>query len=469
MLTYTLDKGAGVSLYEQLYRCVKEDILSGRLAAGEKLPSKRALAAHLEISVITVKNAYEQLMAEGYLSGVEKRGYFVSSVLPPVTAAPPAPQETAAEPEERQWFLDLVTNSIDAEDFPFTVWARLMRQTILERGTGLLHSTPPQGAWALRRAIAAHLRQFRGMDAGAEQIIVGAGTEVLYTLLVQLFGRERIYGVEDPGYGKIARIYRSNGAAVAAIPLDDAGLSAEELRRSGADVVHISPSHHYPTGRVMPITRRQELLHWAQERPERIILEDDYDSEFRFVGRPIPTLFSIDGGEQVVYLNTFSKTIAPSIRISFMVLPRHLLADFQEKLGFYACTVSAFEQYTLASFLSGGYYEKHLSRMRKHYRQKRDAVIGAVRQSPLADRATITEEDAGLHFLLRLDGAPSDETLRREAEQRGIRLAMLSDYYQCPQDAPQHVLVVNYTGIDLDRLPAALERLAALWKENDHV
>ena len=466
MLTYTLDKGAGVSLYEQLYRCVKEDILSGRLAAGEKLPSKRALAAHLEISVITVKNAYEQLMAEGYLSGVEKRGYFVSSVLPPVTAAPPAPQETAAEPEERQWFLDLVTNSIDAEDFPFTVWARLMRQTILERGTGLLHSTPPQGAWALRRAIAAHLRQFRGMDAGAEQIIVGAGTEVLYTLLVQLFGRERIYGVEDPGYGKIARIYRSNGAAVAAIPLDDAGLSAEELRRSGADVVHISPSHHYPTGRVMPITRRQELLHWAQERPERIILEDDYDSEFRFVGRPIPTLFSIDGGEQVVYLNTFSKTIAPSIRISFMVLPRHLLADFQEKLGFYACTVSAFEQYTLASFLSGGYYEKHLSRMRKHYRQKRDAVIGAVRQSPLADRATITEEDAGLHFLLRLDGAPPDDVLRREAEVRGVRLAMLSDYYQQPEDAPQHVLVVNYTGIDIEKLPAALERLAELWRQD---
>lgn len=464
MLTYTLDKGAGVSLYEQLYRCVKEDILSGRLAAGEKLPSKRALAAHLEISVITVKNAYEQLMAEGYLSGVEKRGYFVSSVLPPVTAAPPAPQETAAEPEERQWFLDLVTNSIDAEDFPFTVWARLMRQTILERGTGLLHSTPPQGAWALRRAIAAHLRQFRGMDAGAEQIIVGAGTEVLYTLLVQLFGRERIYGVEDPGYGKIARIYRSNGAAVAAIPLDDAGLSAEELRRSGADVVHISPSHHYPTGRVMPITRRQELLHWAQERPERIILEDDYDSEFRFVGRPIPTLFSIDGGEQVVYLNTFSKTIAPSIRISFMVLPRHLLADFQEKLGFYACTVSAFEQYTLASFLSGGYYEKHLSRMRKHYRQKRDAVIGAVRQSPLADRATIAEEDAGLHFLLRLDGAPPDDVLRREAEAQGVRLAMLSDYYQQPEDAPPHVLVVNYTGIDIERLPAALERLAELWR-----
>ena len=322
MLTYALDKTAGVSLYEQLYRRVKEDILSGRLAAGEKLPSKRALAAHLEVSVITVKNAYEQLMAEGYLTGVEKKGYFVSSVLPPLPSQPPPVTQDAPEPGERTWFLDLVTNSIDAEDFPFTVWARLMRQTILEQGTGLLHPTPPQGAWALRRAIADHLRQFRGMAVGAEQIIVGAGTEVLYSLLVQLLGREMTYGVEDPGYGKIARIYRACGASVAAVPLDGDGLSVQELRRSGADVVHISPSHHYPTGRVMPITRRQELLRWAQEKPERIILEDDYDSEFRFVGRPIPTLFSVDDSGQVVYLNTFSKTIAPSIRISFMVLHR---------------------------------------------------------------------------------------------------------------------------------------------------
>lgn len=467
MLTYTLDKQAGLSLYEQLYRRVKADILSGRLAAGEKLPSKRALAAHLEVSVITVKNAYEQLMAEGYIYGMEKKGYYVSPVQRPLTA--PAHRQEAAPPAEHVWEMDLVTNSIAAEDFPFTVWARLMRQTILEQGTGLLRPMPPQGAPELRRAIAAYLRQFRGMTVDEEQIIIGAGTEQLYNMLVQLLGRDKRYAVEDPGYGKIARIYRSNQAEVVSVPLDGAGLSVSALDEAGADVVHISPSHHYPTGIVMPIARRQELLHWAAQGNDRFILEDDYDSEFRFVGRPIPTLFSIDGGEQVVYLNTFSKTIAPSIRISFMVLPRRLLADFRQELGFYACTVSAFEQYTLAQFLAGGWYEKHLSRMRKHYRQKRDAVIAAVYKSPLAPYAAITEEDAGLHFLLRLDGAPSDETLRREAEQRGIRLAMLSDYYQCPQDAPQHVLVVNYTGIDLDRLPAALERLAALWKENDHV
>ena len=454
MLTYPLTKHTGVSLYEQLYRAVKADILSGRLPGGTKLPSKRALAAHLEVSVITVKTAYEQLMAEGYLTGVEKKGYFVSAVQPPLTAAPPPPA-AAPQPEERRWFLDLVTNSIDAEDFPFTVWARLMRRTILEQGTGLLHPTPPQGALALRQAVAAHLRQFRGMDVTPEQIVIGAGTEVLYSLLVQLLGQDRRYAVEDPGYGKIARIYRSNRAAVSFVPLDESGLSVSALRDSRADVVHIS--------------RRQQLLSWAREAPGRCILEDDYDSEFRFVGRPIPTLFSIDGGRHVIYLNTFSKTIAPSIRISFMVLPPSLLADFREKLGFYACTVSAFEQYTLAQFLSGGYYEKHLNRMRKRYHQKRDAVIAALRTGPLASRAHITEEDAGLHFLLRLDGAPPDAELRRRAEQQGIRLAMLSDYYSDPAHAPPHVLVVNYTGIDLEKWPAALHWLAEIWEEYHHV
>ena len=466
MLTYTLDKQAGLSLYEQLYRRVKADILSGRLAAGEKLPSKRALAAHLEVSVITVKNAYEQLMAEGYLTGVEKKGYFVSAVLPSPAAVPASPEQPPP-PREPVWFLDLATNSIAAEDFPFTVWARLMRQTILEQGTGLLHPTPPQGAWALRRAIADHLRQFRGMAVGAEQIIVGAGTEVLYSLLVQLLGREPTYGVEDPGYGKIARIYRACGASVAAVPLDGDGLSVQELRRSGADVVHISPSHHYPTGRVMPITRRQELLRWAQEKPERIILEDDYDSEFRFVGRPIPTLFSTDESQRVIYLNTFSKTIAPSIRISYMLLPPRLLERYREKLGFYACTVSSFEQYTLAEFIRQGRYEQHLSRMKTRYRQRRDAVIRLIGESRLGERARIMEQDAGLHFLLRLETALPDGELQRRAAARGLRLAMLSDYDSRPSAGRAHILVVNYAGMDLSRLPEALERLAQVLDEEE--
>lgn len=463
MLTYPLSKESGRSLYEQLYEGIRRDILSGTLPAHQRLPSKRALAQHLEVSIITVQNAYEQLAAEGYIYSQEKRGYYVSPVERPLQAAARQPAPLPPEPEQKTYFLDLVTNSIDRAYFPFTVWARLMRETLLERDKALLQAAPYNGAEELRRAISDYLRQFRGMNVDSGQIIVGAGTEFLYSLLIQLLGREKCYAVEDPGYSKIAEIYRSHQVNLRQVGLDEKGLSTRLLRRQEADIVHLSPSHHYPTGIVMPIGRRQELLRWAEEQEGRWILEDDYDSEFRFVGRPIPTLFSIDEAQRVIYLNTFSKTIAPSIRISYMILPPRLMEVYREKLGFYACTVSGFEQYTLAKFMAQGRYEQHLSRMKARYRQKRDAVIAALRQSPLSPHAAIAEEDAGLHFLLRLDGAPPDDVLRRAAEERGIRLAMLSDYYQSPREAPQHVLVVNYTGIDTEKLPTALARLAELW------
>ena len=463
MLTYTFEKNSGISLYEQLYRYIKSDILSGRLTEGEKLPSKRTLATHLEISVITVKNAYEQLAAEGYIYGVEKKGYYVSRVETPLQSGTAAPlPETKKEPH---YVLDLVTNSISAEYFPFTVWSKAMRQTILEQDKGLLQQMPYNGALVLRRAIADNLQQFRGMTVDPEQIIIGAGTEFLYYLLIQLLGRDRIYAVEDPGYSKIGRIYESNQVPLRRIGLDDAGLSAQELRKSGADVVHISPSHHYPTGIVMPIGRRQELLRWAGEQEGRYILEDDYDSEFRFIGRPIPTMFSADERERVIYLNTFSKTIAPSMRISYMILPPHLMAEYRRRLSFYACTVSGFEQYTLAQFMAQGRYEQHINRMRNRYRQKRDAVIDAIRTGPLAGRAEIMEQDAGLHFLMTLDTEMDDAVLRGRAAEKGVRLALLSDYYSVPETAPQHVVVVNYSGIELDDLHRGLDRIAALLEE----
>ena len=466
MLTYPLDKKRGVSLYEQLYAHIKGDILRGALGAGEKLPSKRALAAHLEVSVVTVENAYDQLAAEGYIRSEEKRGYYVC----PVDASPEAPRRLrAAEPapEERQWSLDFVTNSTAAEYFPFDTWARLMRRTILDKSTDLLRSTPSTGALELRRAIAAWLRAFRGLEADADQIILGAGTESLYGLLIKLLGRDKRYAVEDPGYGKIARIYASEGVTVRRLPLDDSGLSSEALRHSDADVVHISPSHHYPTGIVMPVGRRQELLRWAGEKEGRYILEDDYDSEFRFVGRPIPALFSADEKERVIYLNTFSKTIAPSIRMSYMILPPHLMAEYRRRLGFYACAVSSFEQYTLAAFLAQGHYEHHLNRMKTRYHKKRDAVIAAIRAG--LPRSEIMEQDAGLHFLVRLDTTLADDELQRRAADRGIRLALLSDYYGDPDRSPPHVLVVNYSGIDTEALSEGLERLNDILEGNDHV
>lgn len=465
MLTYTLEKQNKESLYEQLYRYIREDILSGRLQAGERLPSKRMLAQHLEVSIITVKNAYEQLLAEGYIHARQRSGYFVSEVERPPEVQLREVPVVKNEQTTRKWFLDFAAGTMDPAYFPFTVWAKLMRQTILEQDKELLRAAPYNGAEELRQAISAYLQQFCGMQVSPEQVIIGAGTEFLYHLLIQLLGRDKCYAVEDPGYSKIAAIYESNQVQVQRIGIDEAGLSVAQLRKQTAQVVHISPTHHYPTGTVMPIGRRRELLRWAAEEQERYILEDDYDSEFRFVGRPIPTLYSTDENQRVVYLNTFSKTIAPSIRISYMILPPRLLERYRKKLGFYACTVSGFEQYTLAKFLQYGYFERHLGRMRNRYRQKRDQVKAEFMKGKLSGRVQITGQDAGLHFLAAIGTSMPDEFLQKKAAEQGIRLAMLSDYYYNKADAKKHIMVVNYSGLDLGRLPEALERLAKILED----
>ena len=460
MLTYKLDRNSAASLYEQLYRYIKQDIVSGRLACNEKLPSKRMLADHLKLSVVTVKAAYEQLIAEGYLFAVEKKGYYVNAVdNPQRSAAAPMPVEKVTGKKYR---LDLVSNSISAEYFPFALWARTMRRTLLDHEGELLRSAPFNGAEALRNAIADSLWQFRGMQVDPNNIIIGAGTELLYGLLIQLLGMDCCYAVEDPGYGKISRIYESHGVRVVHIPLDEKGLSPVELRRSGAQVVHLSPSHHYPTGTVMPIGRRQELLRWGEEAKERYILEDEYDSEFRFVGKPIPTLYSVDEHECVIYLNTFSKTIAPSIRISYMVLPDGLMKKYRRELSFYSCTVSSFEQYTLAEFMNAGSYEQHINRMRTRYRKKRDEVISLIESSSLSGRVQIMEQDAGLHFLMKLHTELSDDEIKRRAADAGIRIALLSDYCFDKTKAEEHIFVVNYSGAELSDIAWGMEKLSEL-------
>ena len=459
MLTYDFSGRGKMAVYECLYRDIKRDILEGRIREGEKLPSKRSLARHLEISVITVENAYAQLMVEGYVYGVEKKGYFVSALgerLP----EPGEPVRLAVkEAVEEKYQVDFTANSLMTDSFPFSVWTRIMRRVLAERKTELLKRVPYQGVAELREAISGHLYQFRGMSVPGERIVVGAGTEYLYGLLIQLLGRDKVYAVEDPGYQKIGRIYEKNGVECDYIALDEAGMSLVELAKSGAQVVHISPGHHFPTGRVMPIKRRQELLRWAGQGEGRYIIEDDYDSEFRFTGRPIPTMESIDKHERVIYMNTFSKTISPSIRISYMVLPPHLMERYEQELGFYSCTVPSFEQYTLAEFMKKGYLEQHINRMRNHYRGQRDALIMAIRESAFADKIRITEEDAGLHFLVRIISGRSQRELRDAVEKAGVRLSWLGEYYHEPQGKEEPVAVVNYSGIGEEDIPKAVELL----------
>ena len=462
MLTYDLSRRDGVPLYEALYRGIRGDILRGTLPAGEKLPSKRALAEHLHLSVITVENAYAQLTAEGYLYTLPRRGFFVSRVeqaaetpkTPPLP--PPVPTKT--------WALDLKTNQVDDSRFPFAAWSRLTRQALTQEGELLLRPVPYQGLPALREAVAADLRDYRGMAVSPEQIFIGAGAEYLYLLLTQLLGRDAVLAVENPGYPKIAQVYRRSGIRCMPVPLDAEGLSPDALKEAGATVAHLSPSHHYPTGIITPIRRRQALLRWAEET-DGLLIEDDYDSEFRFSGRPLPTLQSIDRTQRVIYLNTFSQTISPSMRVGFLVLPPRLLERWRDALSLYACPVPAMEQSVLARFISGGQYEQHLARMRNEYRARRAAVLEAFRKSPFAERISISEQGAGLHFLMKLDTTRSDGEIRDRAEALGVRLGFLSEYAAFPDSALAHTLVINYAGLKPENLSRAMELLEQIFRK----
>lgn len=461
MLTYTFENRGEIPLYEYLYRCIKSDILHGRLKADERLPSKRSLSQHLKLSIITVENAYEQLIVEGFVYALERKGYYVSPLEEGISKKLKKKKVNRKVKEtENSWFFDLKTNNIDARKFPFSTWAKLMREVLSEEDSKLLSPIPHNGVEKLRIAIADYLYSFRGMNIDPDQIIIGAGTEYLYNLLIQFFGKGYSYGIENPGYPKIAKIYRTNRINYKFINMDEEGLSIKELKDSKVSIVHTTPSHHFPTGIVMPIGRRQELLSWSNYEENRYIIEDDYDSEFRLLGKPIPTLQSIDENERVIYINTFTKSIAPSIRISYMVLPPKLVSKYQEKLGFYSCTVPSFEQYTLAKFISQGHFEKYINRMKKFYRTQRDQVIKAIENSNLHHMVEIKEENSGLHFLLKVDTDKSDSEIIGSAAKSGIKLSCLSEYLNEPNKRFENTIIINYSGINSCKLQEVMKRLS---------
>lgn len=453
MHTYTLDRSGASPLYEQLYRALKADILSGALPGGSRLPSGRALAEHLGLSRVTVETAYAQLLAEGYLTSRPRAGYFVEQLTP--QELPPRVSEPEAQPPEPE-----TAQSRSAQLFPFSVWARLMRGVLLDRRQELLRPAPDAGLPALRQAVAAELYRQRGVHVSPEQVYIGAGAEYFYNLLIQFFGHGRVYALENPGHRKIARVYQANQVAVRPIGMDADGVIPELLEQSGAEVLHISPSHHYPTGTVTPITRRQALMRWLTAQPGRYLIEDDYDSEFRFSGLPIPTIQSMDRSGRVIYMNTFSRTISPSLRISYMILPRTLLPQWQAAMGFYSCTVPSFEQMTLTRFLAEGYFEKHLSRMKKHYRAVRAQLFSVLHTPQAVRQCAVHDTDAGLHLVLELKNAPEPEALRALLRQSGLPDALLSDFFlDAPSPQAQKSIVLGYADAEPAQLEAALTAL----------
>jgi len=466
MITIDFEKRGKRTLTDFIYQSIKNQILQGNLSENDKLPSKRSLALHLGVSVITIQNAYLQLIDEGYLFSIEKKGFYVSDIAKRLGNSPQS-EQTKTSPEKSpppQFFADFSSNATAPEKFPFSLWSRTMRQVLNSSNEGLLKRTDVFGSLELRRAICLHLKAFRNMELSEDQIIIGAGTESLYSMLVQFLGRNKIFAVENPGYHKAADIFKLNGTKCKPVKIDREGIKVSSLEKSKADIVHVSPSHHFPTGIIMNFKRRTELLEWAYSKKGRYIIEDDYDSEFRFNGKPLPTLQSIDNAGRVIYINTFSKTLSPSFRISYMVLPPSLAQAFSQKLGFYSCQVSSFEQFTLASFIQDGNYEKHINKMKNYYRSLRNNLITALNNSPLSKSCTIHEEHSGLHFLLTLNQNLDALQIKEKLKAADINLRLLSDYYYIPARASEEskrTFIINYSAIRRDRIPEIVKRMTA--------
>lgn len=461
MRNLTFSPVAGVPLYRQLYDLLQNEIRRGTLAPGERIPSRRALAAHLGLSLNTVDGAYQMLAAEGYIQAVPKSGYYVCKQGVQGLVPPPVEPVLAGEgPPQPRWQYDFAGGGIDATLFPLRTWGRISRD-VMRSGAQLLNHGDPQGDECLRRAIARYLHEYRGARARPEQVVVGAGSETLLGMVAQLLGPQQRAAVEDPGYAKTAVVLRNAGVEACPIQVDEYGMRVDILRQSGCCVACVTPSHQFPTGATMPAPRRAELLQWAREGGH-IIVEDDYDSEFRFDGRPIPALQGLDGGDRVIYLSTFSRSLAPGIRVAYMVLPEWLLPRWREQYGGYASTVSRFEQHTLSTLMEDGHFARHINRIRSIYRGRRDALLQALLQA-LGEEARPMCTHTGLHMPVRIGNGMSEKALVGAAAAQGVRVRALGAYRTQP--VSEHpTVVLSYGGLAAEDIEPACTLLARAWK-----
>ena len=424
-LTFSLDNKSKSPLYEQIYNYIKEEIHTGKLTAASKLPSTRALAQHLQVSRSTVELAYEQLISEGYVETIPWKGYYVSDLFGMYHIRTEEKHKSTENQEIKEKYrYDFTPNGIELEHFPYATWRKITKKVQNEQENEIFQLGDQKGERIFRETIASYVHQARGVNCDSSQVIIGAGSDYLLLLLQFLLGKEHIIAMENPGYIHGYRILSRLFEKVEAIGSDKNGMSVEELNDTAADIAYVMPSHQYPLGTVMPIKRRLELLNWAYEKDDRYIIEDDYDSEFRYKGKPIPALQGNDCQGKVIYLGTFSKAIAPSIRISYLILPKELLKIYEEKGRAISSTVSRIDQMIINEFITGGYMERHLNKMRGIYKMKHDTLMNALKIFPKSCR--IKGENAGVHLLLELPKETDENGFVEEAGKRGIKIQGLS-------------------------------------------
>ena len=434
-LMIPLKNQPGCPYYSQIYSYIKNEIINKNLKPDVRLPSTRQLAEHLKVSRSTTQMAYEQLLSEGYIESIPCRGYFVLKIDGLVHTSQDKKEKPAsfftAQAEQKKgqpdWIVDFSPRGIDLCNFPFNAWRRISKNTLIDDNREMFAAGDPQGELTFREAIREYLHSARGVNCLPEQIIVGAGSEYLLMLLSQILGRERIIAMENPTYKQAYRVFNSLQYQVVPVDMDQSGMDVGLLEKSGADIAYVMPSHQYPTGIIMPVKRRQELLSWAYNGKDRYLIEDDYDSEFRYKGKPIPALQGMDDKDRVIYVGTFSKSIAPAIRVSYLVLPRTLCHIYQSHVSFYASTVSRIDQNILYQFMSEGHYERHLNRMRAVYKSKHDVLTAGIKM--FEDQFSLAGEHAGLHILLTDKKGRTEEELIAKAAKRGVKVYGLSSSF----------------------------------------
>ena len=466
-MTFQLHPEGSGCLYEQIYEHIRKEIKEGKLLAGERLPSTRALAEYLQVARSTVDYAYGQLLSEGYIESRPCKGYYACALEEMPWTEEPG-EETGAQtqsgvvPLSGEGVIDFSPYDIDMTGFPFSVWKKITKHILTCANSDLFARGEAQGDYGLRLTISRYLHSSRGVNCRPEQVIVGAGNDYLLLLLEKILGRHVRIAMENPTYKRSYRIFQSFSYPISTVDMDEWGMRADRLERENVSAVYVMPSHQFPTGTVMPIGRRMELLRWAAREPERYLIEDDYDSEFRFRGKPIPALQASDRHGRVIYLGTFSKAIAPAIRVRFLVLPESLLEKYLRECGFYSCTVSRIDQSILDEFIREGYFERHLNKMRKIYRAKHELLLNLLQ--PFREEFDISGENAGLHLVLTSRGGSAERELVRRAAEQGVRVYGLSE--SMVEEAPDSASVLlGFGGLSGAAIQEGMERLGQAWKQ----
>lgn len=459
-----LESKSGKTLYEQIYEYIREEIRKGNLLQEERLPSARFLSDYLQVSRTTVDMAYGQLVAEGYLIARPKIGYFVGDVRELYNTgmidayAKAEPAHRVENPERRY---DFSPNAIDMSQFPYATWKKITKNIMVDARSRMFALGEPQGDIELRRTICRYLHGSRGVNCDPEQIIIGAGNDFLLLLLEKILGRHIHVAMENPTYIRAYKIFRSFAYPISLIPMDSKGICVDKLEESGAKLAYVMPSRQYPTGISMPIGRRMELLHWADADRERYLIEDDYDSEFRYKGKPLPSLQASDRQGHVIYIGTFSKAIAPAIRVSYMVLPYPLLERYRRECGFFSSTVSRIDQTILNEFISDGYFERYLNKMRKLYRAKHDLLLGELKD--FERDFCVSGENAGLHVLLTDRRGRNEADLERAAYDQDVKVYGMGDFYmEKAKDIPA-TLILGYGGLSQEEIGEGISLLKKVW------